>query len=676
MTENPCPNNPELFIMNKAEHAGNNSEEVLFMSELSTFVDAVYDCYDKIVPEVEEGQELPPKDVLEEVCQILLNVSCMREEGRFPSFRVCFIRPDAELLDTYIYAHVLLFKEPVNFTPRDLNKLAPALSPVMSYLIDRGITPGDMGQIWLYGLILLLTAMISLFSGVMSGRMAAVSSAGFARNLRHDMYYTIQEYSFSNIDKFSTSSIITRLTTDVTNVQNAFQMILRMAVRAPMTLIFSMIMAMTINARISMVFLLALPVLGGGIYLIMTRTHPIFRRVFKTYDKLNNVVQENLHGIRVVKNFVREDYEVEKFNGISESIYRDFTKAEKQLAFMNPLMMICIYTCTLLISWLGARAIIASGNNPELGMTNGQLMSLITYVIQILSSLMMVSFVFLMIIMSRASAQRIVEVLDEKSDITSPEKAVTEIRDGSVDFDHVHFSYASRSERDTLSDIDLHIPSGAVAGILGGTGSGKSTLVQLIPRLYDVSSGAVRVGGVDTRDYDLTALRDGVAMVLQKNELLSGTIRDNLRRGNEHATDEEIEEACRLAQADPFIREFPDGYDTWIEQGGTNVSGGQKQRLCIARALLKKPKILILDDSTSAVDTKTDALIRAGFRSFIPETTKIIIAQRVSSVQDADMIIVLDGGAVADCGTHEELLARCEIYREVYESQTKGGEDE
>ena len=547
---------------------------------------------------------------------------------------------------------------------------------IMSYLIDRGITPGSMSHIWLFGGLLVGAAMLSLFSGVMSARMAATASAGFARNLRHDMYYTIQDYSFSNIDHFSTSSIITRVTTDVTNVQNAFQMILRMAVRAPMTLIFSMIMAMSINARISLVFVFMLPVLALGIYLIMTRTHPIFARVFKTYDKLNNVVQENLRGIRVVKNFVREDYETKKFTGISGSIYSDFVKAEKQIAFMSPLMMVCIYSCTLIISWLGAKAIIASGNDPAVGMTTGQLMSLITYVIQILSSLMMVSFVFMMITMSRASAQRIVEVLDEKSDIVTPENAVTEIRDGSVDFDHVHFSYASRSERDTLSDIDLHIPSGAVVGILGGTGSGKSTLVQLIPRLYDPSSGTVRVGGVDTRAYDLTALRDSVAMVLQKNELFSGTIKDNLRWGNEQATDEEMEEACRLAQADSFIREFPDRYDTWIEQGGTNVSGGQKQRLCIARALLKKPKILILDDSTSAVDTKTDALIRAGFRSFIPDTTKIIIAQRVSSVMDADLIVMLDNGAIADAGTHEELLSRCAIYKEVYDSQTKGGAEE
>ena len=546
---------------------------------------------------------------------------------------------------------------------------------IMAYLIDRGIEQGNMAQIWINGAILLVAAFLSMFFGVKGGEMAATASCGFARNLRHDMYYSIQDYSFSNIDKFSTSSIITRLTTDVTNVQNAFQMIMRMAVRSPMTLIFSMVMALTIDAEISLVFLLCLPVLGLGMYLIMSRTHPIFRRVFKTYDSLNNVVQENLRGVRVVKNFVREDHEIQKFDKISESIYQDFTHAEKNMAFMSPLMMTCVYACTLLISWLGAKAIIASGNNAAVGMTTGQLMSMITYVIQILSSLIMLSMVFVMITMSRASAQRIVEVLDEKSDIVSPKDAVKTVRDGSVDFDHVSFRYASRSEKDCLSDIDLHIPSGAVVGVLGGTGAGKSTLVQLIPRLYDPSQGVVRVGGVDTRKYDLTALRDSVAMVLQKNELFSGTIKDNLRWGNEHATDAEIMEACRLAQADPFIQDFPDKYDTWIEQGGTNVSGGQKQRLCIARALLKKPKILILDDSTSAVDTRTDALIREGFRSYIPDTTKIIIAQRVASVQDADMIVVLDNGRIADCGTHEELLARCEIYREVYQSQTKGGED-
>ena len=547
---------------------------------------------------------------------------------------------------------------------------------IMAYLIDRGIEQSSMTQIWINGVILLAAAFLSMFFGVKGGDMAATASCGFARNLRHDMYYTIQDYSFSNIDKFSTSSIITRLTTDVTNVQNAFQMIMRMAVRAPMTMIFSMVMALAIDPEISLVFLLCLPILAIGMYLIMSRTHPIFRKVFKTYDSLNNVVQENLRGVRVVKNFVREDHEVEKFDKISESIYQDFTHAEKNMAYMSPLMMMCIYACTLLISWLGAKAIIASGNNAAVGMTTGQLMSMITYVIQILSSLMMLSMVFVMITMSRASAQRIVEVLDEKSDIVSPENAIKTVQDGSVDFDHVSFRYASRSEKDCLSDIDLHIPSGSIVGILGGTGSGKSTLVQLIPRLYDPSQGTVRVGGVDTRKYDLTVLRDSVAMVLQKNELFSGTIKDNLRWGNENATDEEIMEACRLAQADSFIQDFPDKYDTWIEQGGTNVSGGQKQRLCIARALLKKPKIIILDDSTSAVDTRTDALIRDGFRSFIPDTTKIIIAQRVASVQDADIIVVLDNGRISDCGTHEELLARSDIYREVYESQTKGGEDD
>ena len=544
---------------------------------------------------------------------------------------------------------------------------------LMATLIDRGIEAGNMRYIWITGGLLLAAAFVSLYFGVMGGRMAATAGSGFARNLRHDMYYNIQNFSFSNIDKYSTSSIITRLTTDVTNVQNSFQMIIRMAVRAPMMMVFSTVMALSIDMKMSMIFLGCLPILAGGLYLIMTKTHPIFQRVFKTYDKLNGVVQENLRGVRVVKSFVRGDYEVEKFNGISQSIYDDFTKAEKNLALNSPLMMGCIYVCTLLISWLGAKMIIASGNNPDIGMTTGQLMSLITYVIQILSSLMMVSFIFVMLTMSRASAQRICEILDEKTDIESPENAVKTVKDGSIDFEDVRFSYAARSEKDCLSDIDLHIPSGATVGVLGGTGSGKSTLVQLIPRLYDPSFGSVKVGGVDTREYDLVTLRDSVAMVLQKNELFSGTIKDNLRWGNENATDDELIEACKLAQADGFIKDFPDGYDTWIEQGGTNVSGGQKQRLCIARALLKKPKILILDDSTSAVDTRTDALIREGFRSYIPETTKIIIAQRVASVMDADMIVVLENGAIADCGTHEELLNRCDIYREVYESQTKGG---
>ena len=546
---------------------------------------------------------------------------------------------------------------------------------IMAYLIDRGIEQGSMAQIWINGAILLVAAFLSMFFGVKGGEMAATASCGFARNLRHDMYYSIQDYSFSNIDKFSTSSIITRLTTDVTNVQNAFQMIMRMAVRSPMTLIFSMVMALTIDAEISLVFLLCLPVLGLGMYLIMSRTHPIFRRVFKTYDSLNNVVQENLRGVRVVKNFVREDHEIQKFDKISESIYQDFTHAEKNMAFMSPLMMTCIYACTLLISWLGAKAIIASGNNAAVGMTTGQLMSMITYVIQILSSLIMLSMVFVMITMSRASAQRIVEVLDEKSDIVSPKDAVKAVRDGSVDFDHVSFRYASRSEKDCLSDIDLHIPSGAVVGVLGGTGSSKSSLVQLIPRLYDAESGTVRVGGVDVRDYNLDVLRHEVSMVLQKNVLFSGTILDNLRWGDANATEEECIRMAKLACADEFIERFPDKYNTWIEQGGTNVSGGQKQRLTIARALLRKPKVLILDDSTSAVDTATDAKIRKAFREEIPGTTKIIIAQRISSVQDADRILVLDNGQINGLGTHEELLRTNAIYQEVYNSQTQGGGD-
>ena len=547
---------------------------------------------------------------------------------------------------------------------------------IMAYLIDRGIEQGSMAQIWINGAILLVAAFLSMFFGVKGGEMAATASCGFARNLRHDMYYSIQDYSFSNIDKFSTSSIITRLTTDVTNVQNAFQMIMRMAVRSPMTLIFSMVMALTIDAEISLVFLLCLPVLGLGMYLIMSRTHPIFRRVFKTYDSLNNVVQENLRGVRVVKNFVREDHEIQKFDKISESIYQDFTHAEKNMAFMSPLMMTCIYACTLLISWLGAKAIIASGNNAAVGMTTGQLMSMITYVIQILSSLIMLSMVFVMITMSRASAERIVEVLDEQSDITNCDDPIYEVKDGSIQFTDVCFSYAKRPDKTVLDDIDLVIPSGQTVGIIGGTGSSKSSLVQLIPRLYDVTGGSVKVGGIDVRRYDLQTLRHNVAMVLQKNTLFSGTIKDNLRWGNPDATDEELVHACKLAQADDFIRAFPDGYETHIEQGGTNVSGGQKQRLCIARAILRKPKILILDDSTSAVDTKTDALIRKAFREEIPDTTKIIIAQRISSVMDADQIIVMDNGRINACGTHEELMATNEIYREVYESQQKGGLEE
>ncbi len=501
--------------------------------------------------------------------------------------------------------------------------------------------------------------------GVLSGFFGARASTGFARNLRQDMYYAVQKYSFSNIDKFSTGSIVTRLTTDVTNIQNTFQMLIRIAVRAPSTLIFSMIMAFWVNARLALLFLAAIPVLGAGLAFISMKAHPAFTRMFKHYDRMNTVVQENLRGIRVVKAFVREDHETEKFVDASEKLRHDSALAEKILAFNSPLMQFCMYGIILLISWFGAKLIVGSS------MTTGQLMSMMSYAMQVLMALMMLTMILVMGTMSRASATRVVEILDEKSDILSGEKNLTTVKDGSIQFKDVDFNY-KRSGRACLSGINLDIKSGQTVGILGGTGSGKSSLVQMIPRLYDVISGQVLVGGEDVRDYNVEALREEVAMVLQKNELFSGTIKDNLRWGDENATDEDIERVCRLAQADGFIREFPDGYDTYIEQGGTNVSGGQKQRLCIARALLKKPKILILDDSTSAVDTHTDALIREAFKKEIPDTTKLIIAQRVSSVQDADQIIVLDGGRIADAGTHEELLETSPIYREVYESQQKG----
>ena len=536
---------------------------------------------------------------------------------------------------------------------------------LMAYLIDYGIDAGNMGYILRTGLFLVLSAVVSLIFGALSGKHAALASAGFAKNLRQDMYYNVQKFSFANIDKFSTASIVTRLTTDVTNMQNAFQMIIRVAVRCPVMLIFSLFMAFQIKARLALIFLCAMPILAVGLYLIMSRAHPIFERVFHTYDKLNNVVQENLHGIRVVKSFVREEYEEQKFKKISGSIYRDFSKAEKILAFNNPLMQFTVYMCMLLISWIGARLIVGGG------MTTGQLMSLITYTMQILMSMMMLSMVFVMIVISRASAERVVEILDEQSDLQNGDSPVYQVADGSVDFDNLSFGYSPNKM--VLKDIDLHIRSGETVGIIGGTGSSKSSLVQLIPRLYDASAGDLRVGGVDVRQYDLESLRNAVAMVLQKNVLFSGTIKENLRWGAEDASDEELVRVCKLAQADDFIRTFPDGYDTYIEQGGTNVSGGQKQRLCIARALLKKPKILILDDSTSAVDTKTDALIRKAFREEIPDTTKIIIAQRVSSVEDADKIVVLDNGRIDAVGTHQELLKTNAIYQEVYNSQVKGG---
>ena len=544
-----------------------------------------------------------------------------------------------------------------------------AITYVLSLLIDRGITPGNMGEILRIGGLLILCALVSLAFGVMSGRSAAVASTGFAKNVRQDMYYNIQTFSFANIDKFSTASLITRLTTDVTRMQHAYMMLIRIAIRSPLMLIFSLIMSFRINARIATVFLCTVPVLGLGIYIMMSKAHPIYERVFKTYDELNRVVQENLRGIRVVKAFVREDHEREKFGKVSDTIYRDFSRAEKITTFGSPLMQASVYTCILLSSWLGAHIIVAGS------MTTGQLMSVLTYAMSILSSLMMLSMVLMMLIISRASAERICEVLNERTDIANAPGAETVIPDGSVDFDGVSFSYGGRGGRSCLENIDLHIRSGETIGLIGGTGSGKSTLVQLIPRLYDVTEGCVRVGGRDVREYDIETLRNAVSMGRQKTELFSGTGAENLRWGNENATMEEIRHAARVAQADGFIMAMPEGYDSEMEQGGSNVSGGQKQRLCIARALLKNPKILILDDSTSAVATAPDRAIRDAFRNEMPDVTKIIIAQRISSVQDADRIIVMDNGRITDFGTHDELLNRCCIYREVYESQQKGGGD-
>ncbi len=543
---------------------------------------------------------------------------------------------------------------------------------LMAELIDNGIEQGNMNYVLKMGIALLLSAALSFFFGVAAGKTCATASSGFAKNLRHDMYHNVQNFSFSNIDKFSTASIVTRLTTDVNNVQQAFMMIIRMAVRSPMMFIFSFSAVLTISPKLSLVFLVVVPFLVTGLYIIITNAHPIFKKVFKTYDKLNSVVEENLHGIRVVKSFIREDHEIDKFTGISDIIYKSFVKAERLLAFNSPLMQISVYTCMILVSWFGAKMIVNSGGTE---LSTGELTSLFMYVTQILSSLMFLSMIFVMMTMSKASAERIVEILDEKSDIANGNNAQTEVKDGSVVFEDVDFSYSKNADKLCLENINVEIKSGETVGIIGGTGSSKSTFVQLIPRLYDVTKGSIRVGGVDVRDYDIETLRNEVAMVLQKNVLFSGTIKDNIRWGKEDATDEEIEHVCKLACADEFIEKFPDKYDTWIEQGGANVSGGQKQRLCIARALMKKPAILILDDSTSAVDTKTDALIRKAFREEIPDTTKIIIAQRISSVQDADKIIVLDDGKIVNVGNHNELIQTSEIYKEVYESQMKGGDD-
>jgi len=543
---------------------------------------------------------------------------------------------------------------------------------IIARLVDMGITPGNMNVVWQQGVMLVLTALCSLLFGVASAVFAARAATGFARNLRHDMYYRVQSFDFANIDKFSTSSIITRLTSDVANIQMCFQMLIRMAVRCPMMVVLASINVYQLSPRLCMVYLIALPLLAVGLFILIKLVHPIFTRVFKTYDRLNNVVQENLHGMRVVKSFVREDKESEKFTETSGKIYNDFTRAEKIMAFNNPLMQLAVYGSIIAISFLGATMIVQSGNTT---FTTGNLTSMFTYTTQILSGLMMLSMVFVMLTMSRAPMQRCSELLAEEPELRNPEQPITEVPDGSLTFENVSFRYSKTADRNSLEDLNVDIRSGMTVGILGGTGSGKSTFVQLIPRLYDVTEGSIRVGGHDVRAYDIKTLRDQVAMVLQKNTLFAGTIKDNLRWGNPDATDEEMEHACRLACAHDFITSFPDGYDTHIEQGGKNVSGGQKQRLCIARALLKKPRILILDDSTSAVDTHTDAMIRKALAEEIPGTTKLIIAQRVASIQDADLILVLDGGRIAAQGTHQELLKNSNIYREVFESQIKGGEE-
>lgn len=543
---------------------------------------------------------------------------------------------------------------------------------VIAELVNQIQAGCSLSTIASYGAILVIMALVSLTFGALSGKFCAIASCGFAKNLRHDLFYAVQKYSFSNIDKFSSSSLVTRLTTDVTNVQNAFMMIIRIAVRSPLMLIFSFTMTVIIDARLCLLFAVAIPLLAFGLYIIIKRAMPVFKSVFKKYDKLNNSVQENVNGMRVVKAYVREDYEIAKFKSAADDVCSDFTHAEKILAFNSPLMQFIIHSIIILLCLIGAKIIISTGAT-ELGV--GDLSSLIVYGTQIFSSLMMLSMIFVMISMAVESSKRIIEVLDEQSTVTNPKKPVMQVKDGSVTFNNVSFKYSADANKNALSNINLNIKSGETVGIIGGTGSSKSTLIQLIPRLYDASEGEVYVGGVNVKDYDIKTLRDNVSVVLQKNVLFSGTIKENLRWGNKDASDEEIERICKLAQADDFIESFPDKYDTFIEQGGSNVSGGQKQRLCIARALLKKPKILILDDSTSAVDTKTDALIRKAFRDEIPNTTKIIIAQRIASVCDADKIVVMDNGQISAVGTHSELMQKSEIYREVYTSQNKAGDE-
>ncbi len=542
---------------------------------------------------------------------------------------------------------------------------------ITAELVNKIKAGAALNEVIATGVLLAVMACCSLACGGIAGFCCARASSGFARNLRHDLYDRIGSFSFENVDKFSTSSLVTRMTTDVQNVQMSYMMIIRTAIRAPLMLIFSVIMAFVMGGPLAMTFVVVIPLLGTGLWLVGRKALPTFRRVFRKYDRLNESIEENVRGMRVVKGFSREEYEKEKFGAAADTIRADFTHAERIVAWNRPIMQFCMYFNMIFVLVVGSRMAI----NGEHGVDVGQLSAMLTYGMQVLMSLMMLSMIYVILTMSAESMKRIYEVLAEAPSLESPESPVMTVADGSIDFEHVNFKYSQKAKRNSLSDIDLHIKSGMTVGVIGGTGSGKTSLVQLIPRLYDVTEGTVRVGGTDVRAYDLVTLRDAVAMVLQKNLLFSGTIKENLRWGNEHATDEEIVEACRLAQADDFVRAFPDGYDTYIEQGGTNVSGGQKQRLCIARALLKRPKILILDDSTSAVDTKTDAMIRAGFRTYIPETTKIIIAQRVASVEDADLILVMENGTIADAGTHTELLGRCEIYREIHAQQTKGGEE-